>query len=342
LFDLEYPDDASRRRFFDALGSHLETLPGMESFAFVSSFPALGGDRGPIEIETRTYPKEQEHPRARRVAVTPRSFELFDLALIEGRDFQSSDDHESPAVAIINKSLSDRYFADESPLGKRIRRAGRDNEPWMTIVGVAPDVMTTGSLFDEPPEGIYVPLRQNPNRYAGIAIRTQGEVLAVSSELRKAVRNLDPNLPVYGVGRLSSTISNRTWFVDVFGSLFVIFGVAALLLAGIGLYGVMSFSVSRRVSELGLRRTLGAQTLDLLTLVFKQGLNQLAMGMFIGLGLGLGLSKLVEGLLYGVGPWDPLAITLVISIMLSTGLVASIVPAYRAVRIAPAEALRYE
>jgi hypothetical protein len=274
--------------------------------------------------------------------VTPGSFDVFDITLVQGRDFLSSDDHESPAVAIVNQSLSRKYFDGESPLGKRLRWAGEGNDCWMTIVGVVPDVMTTGSLFDEPPEGIYVPLRQSPSRYAGIALRIPGETLSASSVLRETIRDLDPNLPVYSVGRLSSIISNRTWFVDVFGSLFVIFGIAALFLAAIGLYGVMSFSVGRRHPELGLRRTFGAQTLDLLTLIMGQGFKQVTVGVAIGLGLGLALSKSIEGLLYGVAPWDPLAMILVVSIMLATGLAASIIPAIRAIRVAPAEALRHQ
>ncbi len=342
LFDTDYPDDESRRRFFDRLESRLETLPGLRSTAFVSSFPALGAAQVPFEIETTIYPKDQDRPGARRVTVSPGSFEVFDITLLEGRDFRPSDDHNSPSVAIINQGFYEKYFTGESPLGKRLRWAGKDTGPWMTIVGVVPDVMTTGSLFDEPPEGIYVPLKQNPSRYAGIAIRAQGDSLALSSMVREQVMELDPNLPLYGVGRLSSIISNRTWFVDVFGSLFVIFGVAALLLAGIGLYGVMSFSVRRRTAELGLRRTFGAQTLDLLSLICMQGLYQLSVGMFIGIGLGLGISKLVEGLLYGVGPWSPLAIAVVMATMLATGVVACLVPAFRAVRVAPAEALRHE
>ena len=342
LFDIDYPDDGSRRRFFDRLGSRLEALPELRSVAFVSSFPGLGGGQAPFEIETTIYHKEQDRPKARRITVSPGSFELFDISLLEGRDFRTSDDHNSPTVAVINQSLQKKHFAGESPLGKRLRWAGEDTGPWMTIVGVVPDVTTTGSLFDEPPEGIYVPLEQNPSRYVGIAIRAQADPLQVSSMVREEVMELDPNLPVYGVGRLSRTLSNQTWFVDVFGSLFVVFGVAALLLAGIGMYGVMSFSVSRRTSELGLRRTFGAQTLDLLSLIFMQGLYQLSVGMFIGIGLGLGISKLVEGLLYGVRPWSPLAIALVMATMLATGVAACVVPAFRAVRVAPAEALRHE
>ena len=343
LFESDYPDEESRVRFFGELSARLESVPGAAKSAIVSTLPGLGGSVTTFAVESRTYPADEDYPRARRVSVSPGTFETFGIEIGQGRDFRDSDDADSPPVAIVNESFAEKCFGSNHVLGKRIRAADPDSSPvWRTIVGIVPDVMTSGWLEVEYPEGYYVPLAQSPPRYVSLAILTPSPPSTLSSAVRKEVMALDPNLPIYGVSTLGRAISNRTWYVDIFGSMFVFFGIAALLLAAIGLYGVMSFSVSRRTHELGLRVTLGAQTGDVLKLVLGKAFFQLGIGSILGLSLGMALSHLVEGFLYGVGAWDFPAFLMVIATMMASGLVACIVPVCRALRIEPAVALRYE
>jgi putative ABC transport system permease protein len=341
LFESDYPDEESRTKFFDDLYRRLESIPGGESVAIASNLPGLGGSLSPFAMESVVYPTEDDHPRARWAAVTASHFTTFGVDILDGRGFSPSDGPEAPKVALINNSFAKTFFPEGSPLGKRIRRGSSDAEPWMTIVGVVPDMMTTGWHMEESPEGYYVPLAQSPPQFASIVVRTAGPPLTVTTAVRAAVMATDPNLPIYRANTLAHTIKNRTWYIDVFGSLFAIFGLAALLLAGTGLYGVMAFDVSRRVPEFGLRMSLGARRIDLLHLILKQGLFQLGIGLTAGLALGWGLSVLVEGIFYGVQSGDPIAYLAIALVMALVGVVACLVPARQATRVEPASALRY-
>lgn len=342
MFDNDYPDEKHQVRFFENLVTRLEGKPGVDHVALASHLPGLGGSISRFAVEGSAYASDQDHPRARIVAVTPKTFDLFGVGMLEGRDFRFSDDMGSPRVAVVNQSFAEKFFPGRDPLGKRFRLRPTDNKrAWLTIVGVVPDMMTTGWLEEESTEGFYVPLTQSPSGYINVAIRTQGDPLALASMVGEEVMAIDPNLLIFSVNTLSGAITQRTWYVDVFGTLFVIFGLAALLLSEIGLYGVMAFSISRRTHEFGLRMTLGAQAADVMKLILKQGLTQLALGLFLGIGLRLGLSRAVEGIFYGVNAWDPVAYTSVAAAMVATSVLACLVPARRATRVDPAVALRY-
>jgi putative ABC transport system permease protein len=342
LFESDYPDEETRRRFFHDLQSQLEALPRAEGVSLVSDLPGLGGALTSFAMESVVYASPEDHPRARSVAVTPATFDTFGVDISSGRGFHSSDGPDSPKVAIVNESFAEKFFLGESPLGRRIRREGSKAEPWMTIVGVVPDIMTTGMHVEESPEGFYVPLAQSSPRFATIAVRVTGPPLAITTAIREAVMSLDPNLPIFGVSTLARAIENRTWYVDVFGSLFAVFGLAALVLAGTGLYGVMAFDVSRRVPELGLRMSLGARRIDLIRLILEQGLFQLSIGLITGLALGWGLSALVEGIFYGVRSGEPSTYGAIALVMTVVGVFACLAPVHHATSLEPATALRYE
>jgi predicted permease len=341
LFASDYPDEESRRTFFDDLYRRLEGQPGVESVSIASSLPGLGGSISTFGMESAVYATEDDLPRARWVAVTPSFTTTFGIDIIEGRGFRASDGPDAPKVAVINESFAATFFPGGTPLGKRIRRGLSETEPWMTIVGIVPDVMTTGWHMEESPEGYYVPLAQSPSPFAAIAVRTAGPPLAVATAVREAVMSADPNLPIYRTATLAETIENNTWYIDVFGSLFAVFGLAALVLAATGLYGVMAFDVGRRIPEFGLRMSLGAGTIDLLRLILRQSMFQLGTGLAAGLALGWGLSVLVEGLFYGIDAGDPMPYIAVALIMALVGFAASLVPARQAIRVEPASALRY-
>jgi ABC-type antimicrobial peptide transport system permease subunit len=196
---------------------------------------------------------------------------------------------------------------------------------------------------EDGPEGYYVPLGQRDPRFVSIAIQTAGaNPLPLTAGVREAVRGLNPNLPIYNVYSMRGAIERATWFYQVFRTLFIVFGAAALFMATVGLYGVLSFSVSRRTKEMGIRMALGASAGDVIRLVMAQGGKQLAIGLSLGLLLAYGLTRVIGILMFEVTPQDPPVFTTVVLVITAVGLLASLVPARRATRTQPTVALRYE
>jgi len=250
-------------------------------------------------------------------------------------------------VALVNRPFAERFFPGEDPIGRRVRLGtppeGEESaervEPWRTIVGVVPDMALAGPP-NEDPEGIYVPLSQGDPRFVSIVARTTGDPMALAPAVRETVGSLDANLPIYWVRPMTETIDEVMWFLDVFGTLFAIFGVSGLFLAVVGLYGVMAFSVQRRTHEVGIRMAMGAGARDILRLVMRQGAFQLGIGVVVGLGLALLLGQGLQVMLFRVEPWDPLIFATIAAVLLTSGLTAALLPARRAAAIDPAVALR--
>ena len=342
LFETDYPDDPSRVRFFDELRERLAVLPGVRSAAIASNLPGLGSGRWQIGIDGETYDRDQDYPLARGNSVSPGYFDAFGVSVLQGRDFTAQDRAETLPVAIVNQSFVEAFFSGESPLGRRFRVGDSGSEePWLTIVGVVPDLFM-GGPENENPEGFYLPMAQKVARFMFMLARTDANPMALAPLVRDEVVAVDENLPIYWVRTLDQAIAQNTWFYTVFGTLFVIFGGVALLLAAIGLYGVMSFAVSRRTKEVGVRMALGAERGDVIRLVLKQGLWQLAIGVVLGVGLGALLSRGLQEFLFEVGAMDPMTFVAIAIVLVSTGVVASLVPARRATRVDPVVALRYE
>jgi ABC-type antimicrobial peptide transport system permease subunit len=240
----------------------------------------------------------------------------------------------------VNDRFVKDYFKGKSPIGRRIRLGNsKSTAPWLTIVGVVGDVFAGDPENPKPPV-VYLPLSQNHTRFVYIAARTRGQPLQLTSPVRAAVLSLNPDLPLYWVYSLREASARPLWFIRVFGTMFMIFGFIALFLAAIGLYAVMSFSVSRRTREVGIRMALGARGQDVVSMIFRQGAIQLAVGMGFGLALALGISELLKILLLDVQPRDPFIFTGVVVTLLATGLLACLVPARRATRVDPLTALR--
>jgi len=344
LFETEYPDSAARRAFFRALAQRLAAVPGARSVALTTNLPASNNGSS-IGIAGESYAREQDYPSVRMAAVTPGFFETFGTHVLAGRDFTASDDAANLRVAIVNEAFVARFFADREALGQRFaERVGRDSlGAWMTIVGIVPDQKMEGFDPSDPSEGYYVPFAQRDPRFASIAVQSAGaNPLALTAGVRDAVRALNPNLPIYNVYSMKGTLERATWFYGVFGTLFIVFGAAALFMATVGLYGVLSFSVSRRTKEMGIRMALGANAGDVIRLVMAQGSKQLAIGLAVGLILAYGLTRVIGILMFEVTPQDPPVFTVVVVVIGAVGLLASLVPARRATRTQPTAALRYE
>jgi putative ABC transport system permease protein len=340
LFESAQPDTAARVRFLEDLLPRLNAIPGVHAAAIASTIPGEEGNFDYVAVEGRAYAAEQDYPEMRYSSVSPRFFEIFNARPTQGRVIEASDRLGTLPVAVVNASFARTHFPGQSPIGRRIRfgRSG-SKEPWRTIVGLVPDRHMDG-VENEEPEGLYVPLSQRPREFLSLVATAAGNPMAVSAQVAEAVAQLDPDLPVFNIMSHAELVSRRTWYYRVFGTLFMVFGSAALFLAAIGLYGVMAFSVSRRRREFGVRMALGASGQAILRLVLGQGLRQLAIGIALGLGVGMLLGRGLQLVLFGVNPSDAMVYVGIVAVLGLTGIVACLVPARRATRIEPVVALR--
>ncbi len=345
LFATEYPTAEDRLRFFRDLKERLETVPGTRSVALTDMLPTTCCSRYRIAIEGGEYQEDQDYPIANSAAVSPDFFSTFGNAVLRGRDFSLSDDADAASVAIVNQGFAERFFPDENPIGQRFREGtSESDEEWKTIVGIVPNMQMQGFNPERPdPSGYYVPLAQRDRSFMSIAVQVAGgPPLGIARDVRAAVQAVDPDLPIYWVRDMDEVIHQATWMYGFFGSLFIIFGVAALFLASVGLYGVLAFSVSRRFQEMGLRMALGAKARDVIQLVVREGAVQLVIGLAIGTALAFAVSRVVAVAMFEVEPRDPAVFVAVAVLIVIVGIMACMVPALRAVRVDPGVALRYE
>lgn len=340
-----YPDSPASIRFFEQLLPKLQSVSGVEAATLSDGLPAAGNGSIPVMIEGKAYPQKSDYPLAREGIVTAGYFETFQAKVLNGREFTTADVATSQPVAIINQSFARTHFPNVDPVGRQMQRVreGRD-EPWLTIVGVVPDLLMQGiGNNNASPVGYYIPIPQSDvANGVRIALRVQGEPASVTSLVRSAVASLDPDLALYEINPLRRVIDQRTWFYTVFGTFFTAFGICALSLAATGLYGVMSFAVTQRTREMGLRSALGAQGGQLIGLVMRKVIWQLAAGLVLGLGLALLASGGLQPVLYHVDPRDVGVFAAVIVTLAAATLLASFLPARRVTRIDPALALTVE
>ena len=345
IFEGDYPTLEDRHRFFRELKVRLEAVPGAQSVALTDMLPASCCSRSRFALEGETYQEDQDYPLVNTAAISTDFFSTFGVQTLRGRDLSLADDANAAEVVLINQGFADRYFAGDDPIGRRIREGTSESqEEWRTIVGVVPNMQMEG--FDTErtdPAGYYVPLAQNDSRFISIAIQVAGgPPLNIAQDVRAAVRALDPNLPVYWIRDMDEVIHQDTWIYGFFGSLFIAFGIAALFLASVGLYGVLAFSVSRRIQEMGLRMALGAKAIDVIRLIVREGAIQLGIGLTLGITLALAVSRVVAMIMWDVQPRDPAVFATIVVTILVVGILASLIPALRATRVDPGVALRYD
>jgi putative ABC transport system permease protein len=325
------------------------TLPGVEEIAVgdLAALP-LGHGRNdlnpfPLILEGRETPSNQA-PLVDASIVTPEYFHLLGTTLLRGRLFNESDNEAAPAVAVINETFARTYWPNENPVGKRLKLptpGDRSSFSWTTVVGVLADARTE-SLADSSVPQMYLSLYQRGAKDLAIFVRGRLDTAAIPVELREQVQSVNPELPVFGAQTLnevlSASLSQRQFSMEMVG----LFALTALLLAGLGIYGVISFIVSERTHEIGIRLALGAQSRNILRMVLRQGLGLAIAGTAVGLVCALIVSHLMAGLLYGVRPTDPLTFAGVALLLVGVALLACYIPARRAIRVDPLVALRYE
>jgi len=329
--------DAPRAQSFqDELLDRVKALPGVESAVFARMTPLSYGSYSSTAIAVDGYqPPPEEQPTVEYNEVGPDYFVTMGIPLVTGREFTRADDEKAALVAVVNETMAAHYWRGRNPIGDRVQVKGR----WMQVVGVAKDSKYQ-SVREAPKPFFYVPLRQNFARGAGLYIRTPLSPESMAKALAREVHALDGNLALFEVISLQEQLDRSTSPQKVAVTLVGVLGGLAVLLAAIGLYGVMSYAVSQSTRELGLRMALGADPSNLLRLVLSRGLSLTSAGLALGLAVALGLTRLLGSLLYKVGPRDPLAFGSAFLVMIVAALAASLLPAWRATRTDPARALR--
>jgi putative ABC transport system permease protein len=347
LLSSRYPEDQQVVSLYQQLLERLGNTPGAESVAAISELPLAGSNTNDsFTIEGRPAIAKEEEPLAEYRVITPDYFKSMGIALLAGRDIALTDTKQSPNVVVINESFARRHFPDGDAIGHRLKFQGQLRDP-LLIVGVVGDVHHFG-LDEKPTPEAYVPYLQDPLRdesYARsmtIVVRTKSDPEALAGTFRNEALAVDKSLPVYGIKTMSEymrdSLSQRRFNMMLLG----IFAAVALVLAAVGIYGVLSYSVSQRTHEIGIRMAVGAQPKDILKLVVGQAMMMALLGVAIGLVAAFALTRLMASLLYGVSATDPLIFALISVALTSVALAASLVPARRAIKVDPMIALRYE
>jgi macrolide transport system ATP-binding/permease protein len=329
--------DAQRAKTFeDELIDRIAALPGVESAVFARLEPLGYGtySSSPIAVDGYQIPPE-EQTGVDYNQVGPAYFATMGIPLVSGREFTRADDEKAALVAVVNQTMAARYWRGQSPVGQRLQVKGQ----WLQIVGVAADSKYE-SMRENPKPFFYVPRRQDFTRGGGLNMRTTLPVQIMESAVAREVRALDGNLALYEMITLQEQVDRSTSPQLVAVTLVGVSGGLALLLAAVGLYGVMSYAVSQKTREMGLRMALGANTANLLRLVISSGLVLTFGGVLVGVAAAFGLTRLMGNLLFKVSPRDPLAFGLAFAVMTVASVAACFLPAWRATRTDPARVLR--
>ncbi|MBK8006540.1 MAG: ABC transporter permease [Gemmatimonadetes bacterium] len=338
-----YSEDAAVHRFFAEVTERVRTLPGVEAVAATSQLPLSGDyDTWGLRIKGHERSNPAEDPSAFRFAVTPGYLQAMGIPLLRGRALLPEDRAGSPPVVLINETLAQTEFAGEDPIGQQVQIGSLDS-PWRTVVGVVGDVRQQ-SLESPGERQFYMPTTQNPwaDTRLVLVIRARGNLARLVAPVRAAVREVDPTVPIATVRSMSEHIARNTASRVFALAVFRVFAAVALVLAALGLYGVLAASVTERRRELGIRHALGAPREALLGLVARSALRLTGLGLVLGLGTALAGGHLLTSLLYEVSPTDPRTFLGVGLVLLAVAGLAAAVPAWRAVRVDPVEALREE
>ena len=333
-------NDARRQGLYRDLYARLNGMPGVAAATLAGKTVASGGFTSRYLLDGVAAARENAF-EVRDDAVAPRYFETLQIPLRAGRDFTERDTQGAPGAAIVNEALAARLWPGENPLGKRVRRWGFSVGPPLEVVGVARNVRLTQD-FPKPEPYLYLPLFQNERGRVRLHIRASGNAGGLAPRVRREIRTLDQDLPVFDIQTLERHLHNELSLLWSLAALVGAFSILAVALAVIGLYGVMSYAVGQRTREIGVRMALGAQRVDVLAMVLRQSMTLVAGGLAAGVLGALALTRLLREALYGLTPTDPKTYAGVSLLFVTVALAAMYLPARRAVRIDPVTALRHE
>ena len=339
LDEKKYVTDDDVLRMYERLDAKLSTVPGVRRIALTTGTPPASYG-GRMIVEGRVYESEKAYPSASWLGATPGFFDVVRVSPVRGRLIKETDTAATEKVTVIDEAFAARHFPGEDPIGRRIKFPVNEKSQWWTIVGVVPS-LGARERRDAGSEAAYTPLAQAVTRTPMILASTSGDPLSLTSGLRKAVLEIDQDVPLAQPNSLVAQYGRNGWRFRVFGSLFLSFGVAALLLASAGLYGVMSFGVRRRTQEIGVRMALGATRKAVVMMILWQGIWRVGLGIALGLLPAWGLANLMTALFYNtVTPTDVTSYAVTVVVLGVSGFCASVVPALRAASVDPLVALR--
>ncbi|MBI3887178.1 MAG: ABC transporter permease [Opitutae bacterium] len=343
----EYKDQARQREFYRALLERVQARPEIAAASVASIQPTWNNSNAILIDGREPEPAGRRGPVASFNAVSPDYFRTLKIPFLQGRGFNDRDTADAELVAVVSSAFAAKFWPGQDAIGQRFRRdpknAGGQPDGWITIVGIVAPTLQGQFDTDVPPQ-VYTPHLQQNGMFR-MTLFTQvraGDPAALAKVVRAEVRALDENLPIYFVQTLDAMVADAKFFKKLFAWIFGIFGGVALVLAGVGLYGVMAYSVSQRTQEIGVRMALGASSGDVLRLILRQGGWQLGLGLTVGLGLAFFGGKLLSNFLYNVNAGDPTTFGSTLLVLGTVGLAATLIPALRALRINPVEALRNE
>lgn len=329
--------------FQHQLVQRVAQVPGVQSAATVDNLPFSGNEfNAGLTLEGQPPLNAAERPRAFLRNVSPHYFETMGIPIRKGRAFADTDNANAPGAAIINETAARRFWSNDDPLGKRFKRGRADSQnPWMTVVGVVGAVSHTSLQVASQPE-VYLPFQQNPGLNLTLVARTGSDPKPFASAVRREVAALDNDLPVSNIKFMDEIIGKSVAQPRVYALLLGIFAGLALILASIGIYGVMSYSVTQRTHDIGIRMALGARPIDVLKLVIGQGMLLGIGGVVIGLIVSFAVTRFLASQLYGITATDPLTFTAIAALLMLVALIACYIPAQRATKVDPMIAVRYE
>ena len=339
----KYQEDAQMVAVYREVGERLRSLPGVRDFGMVNYLPLYGGlgARASFTIDGRPEPADGELPGADVRVTDAGYFRAMGISLLRGRGFTESEIADARRVVVISESMAREHFPGEDPIGKRIRVGMFLEPPSTEIIGVVADVRYE-SLVDEAYPTVYMPIPELTYPFMTLVLRTGDDPLQLAPTVRKALREIDPDQPVSDVRTLEKVMSETVARPRFNTLLLGLFAGLATLLAAVGIFGVMSYAVTLRTREIGLRMALGARPGEVLRLILKQGLLLTAIGIAIGLAGAFAMTRVLSGLLYGVGSTDPSTFAVIVLLLTLVSLLACYLPARRATRVDPLTALRYD
>jgi putative ABC transport system permease protein len=349
LPDFKYDTAEKRTRFIELVEERLASLATVRATT-ASNSPLGGGAPRQLAVGGRPLPAGEPPPVITAVMVGRTYFDAVGAPLLRGRPFSQEDGTIGREAAIVNQQFAAMYLSGADPLGSRIQlreeAQSAPASPWYTIVGVAPNIRqrTGQNVTQEPDPVVYVPFRANPAGARGsvILVRSAGDVGAATSLMREEIRQLDADMPLFNIRTMNEFLAQQRWSFLVFGSMFAVFAVIALLLSAVGLYAVTAYAVTQRTQEIGIRMALGAKAADVWWLILRRALIQLSIGLPLGLAGAVGIGFLLRGLLVQNRAADPMTLAAITALLIAVTLAACSWPARRAIRLDPAAALRDE
>lgn len=341
LDNAQYKDASSQSAFVRDLFPRLQHIPGVESVAAASDLPATGP--GSVTLQIKGHPDLPSSQRltARDIIVTPEYFHAAGIRLLQGRTFTEMDNPTAPRVLVVNQEFVHRHLLDQQPLGKQIRLDAHGAPEWSQIIGVVANVKTYSEEARDDPE-VYEPFLQRPAPSFSVMVRVSSDPNTLVSALRNAVAQVDPELPLTRVMSMPAVIERQRGGDPIFVGMLSTFATLALILAAIGIYGLIAYSVGQRTHEIGIRMALGASNPDVLRMVLWQGMKMTAIGAAVGLVLALPLPKVFEAMFYGLHLSEPRLYFLVPLAIIAVAMLATYIPARRATHIDPMAALHQE